>query len=180
MNGDTRLSVALKANAAVLEYIISLNPHDFARLRNPLLNKVMPPRITLRRVAAMAGIPEGALVARVNDLAGLPNETPAESDGNKQLPQSADKPPEWMSGVDQAAIKWVDVTPIDEELGDPMPPINIAVNASKPGEIVGIQHKWEPQPLYDIWQSRGFEFWAQKIEPELWHIFVYRPDQPRP
>lgn len=178
MNGKTRLSEALAIHPSVLEYIISLNPHDFERLRNPLLRKVMPPRITLGRVAAIAGVSEAEMIAKIHELAGLPTDNHhAEMQSETALPQSSKEPPEWMNGVDLTQIKWVDLTPIDEVLADPMPPINIAVNTSKPGDVVGIIHRWEPQPLYDIWQSRGFEFFAQQVEPEQWHIFVYRPKE---
>ncbi len=174
MTGDTRLSEALDADPSILEYIVSLNPHDFERLRTPLLRKVMPPRITLRRVAAIAGISEIELLSKVNQLLGAPYE-PTEDGIQKVLPTSAKEKPEWMAGVDLDSIVWVDVTPIDSEFGDPMPPINIAVNGTKPGDVVGIKHKWEPQPLFDIWNLRGFEFWTHQEAPDLWHIFVHRP-----
>ncbi|MBY0358330.1 MAG: DUF1858 domain-containing protein [Candidatus Obscuribacterales bacterium] len=175
MNADTRLSEALKAGPAVLDYIISLNPHDFERLRNPLLNKVMPPRITLGRIAAMVNMPVAELIAKIHELSGLPAES-AQIIETRELPHSAKEPPLWLSNVDLDKIKWVDVTPIDAELGDPMPPINIAVNTSKPGDIVGIKHMWEPQPLYDIWHGRGLQFWSKQVSPDLWHVFVYRPE----
>jgi hypothetical protein len=174
LTGDTRLSEALDADDSVLEYIISLNPHDFNRLRTPLLRKVMPPRITLRRVAAIAGVAENELLQRVNELAGRPFQPGADA-APEEVPFSSKEPPAWMQGVDLTSINWVNCLPIDAEFGDPMPPINVAVNTSKPGEVVGIKHKWEPQPLFDIWQMRGFEFWTQKQEDDLWHIFVYRP-----
>lgn len=176
MNGDTKLSEAIKASPAILEYVISLNPHDFARLRNPLLNKVMPTRISLRRLAAMVGMAESEFVAKINDLAGLASDTVSSKvTASASLPVSPIEPPDWMTGIDLGQIIWVDVTPIDAKLGDPMPPINIAVNTCQPGEVVGVKHMWEPQPLYDIWQARGFKFWAQQINPDLWHVFVFKP-----
>ncbi len=174
MNGDTKLSEALKASPDILEYVISLNPHDFERLRNPLLNKVMPTRISLRRLAAMVGMSESEFVAKINALAGLDNDTEG-SATRASLPVSQAETPDWLNGVDLEQIKWVDVTPIDAVLGDPMPPINIAVNTSKPGDVVGIKHMWEPQPLYDIWHARGLRFWSQQISPDLWHVFVFKP-----
>jgi hypothetical protein len=122
----------------------------------------------------MVGISEFELVGKINELAGLPQEADG-TVGMKELPKRSQQIPDWLNGIDEQKVKWVDVTPIDAELGDPMPPINIAVNTSQPGEIIGIKHRWEPQPLYDIWQSRGFKFWSKQIEPDLWHIFVYRP-----
>jgi hypothetical protein len=175
LNGDTRLSEALKASPAILEYVISLNPHDFARLRNPLLNKVMPTRITLRRLANMVGLTESDFVAKINELAGLPDHSDFNEQAAAHLPVSPVEAPAWMHGVDFNQIAWVDVTPIDAVLGDPMPPINIAVNAAKPGEVVGIKHMWEPQPLYDIWSARGFQFWAKQINDDLFHVFVFKP-----
>lgn len=171
MNGDTRLSEALAVSPEILEYVISLNPHDFERLRNPLMYKVMPPRISLRRVAAIVGISEQELVDKINELAGLPKESAEQ----KPVPQRSSEKPDWLKNLDSDKIKWVDVTPLDAVLDDPMPPINVAVNTGKPGDVVGIMHKWEPQPLYDIWYPRGLKFWSQQINPDLWHIFVYRP-----
>jgi hypothetical protein len=92
MNGDTRLSEAIKDRPAILDYIISLNPHDFERLRSPVLNKVMPPRITLRRLAAMVGIPESDFVASINELAGIAAES-GEPSISKPVPKRAEELP---------------------------------------------------------------------------------------
>jgi len=175
MNGETRLSVALASSPDILEYIVSLNPHDFARLRNPLMRKVMPPRITLRRIAVMVGMDENEFLDKINQLAGTERELGGPTQALSPLPMAPNDRPAWLEGIELEQINWVDVTPLDEVLGDPMPPINIAVNQSKAGEVIGIMHKWEPQPLFDIWHSRGFKFWSQKMDDDLWHIFVYRP-----
>lgn len=175
MNGKTRLSVALAAHPSVLEYIISFNPHDFQRLRNPLMNKVMPPRITLGRIAAMVGIPEKELVDKIKEIAGITEDWTDDSTEHEAMPQSAKEKPSWLVQCAAGSITWVDVTPLDAHLGDPMPPINIAVNTSKPGDVIGVKHMWEPQPLFDIWHARGFKFWSEQIEPDLWHVYVYHP-----
>lgn len=175
MNAKTRLSAALAAHPDVLEYIIGLNPHDFERLRNPLMQKVMPPRITLGRIAAMVGMSESDLVSKIHEIAGITDEVSADEFEHDELAHTPKEMPEWMRNCDANTIQWVDVTPLDARLGDPMPPINIAVNTSKPGDVIGIKHMWEPQPLFDIWQARGFEFWTEQINSDLWHVYVYHP-----
>ncbi|MBA3858499.1 MAG: hypothetical protein C0507_16450 [Cyanobacteria bacterium PR.3.49] len=175
MNAKTRLSVALAAHPDILEYIISLNPHDFERLRNPLMQKVMPPRITLGRIAAMVGMTETELVSKIHEIAGIEDDSSTDDLEHEELPHTPKDKPSWMVNCDIDAIKWVDVTPLDAHLGDPMPPINIAVNTSNPGDIIGIKHMWEPQPLFDIWHARGFEFWTEQINPDLWHVYVFHP-----
>lgn len=132
-------------------------------------------RITLGRLAAMVGMPVTELVSKIHEIAGLSNNDMPDGIEQEELPRVPSEKPAWMIEYHPDAIKWVDVTPLDAHLGDPMPPINIAVNTSKPGEVIGIKHMWEPQPLFDIWHSRGFEFWTEKINPDLWHVYVYHP-----
>lgn len=145
MNGNTRLSEALKRSAAVLEYVISLNPHDFERLRNPFMQKVMPPRITLRRIATMVKMPERQFIDKINELAGLPRELVDEATAPGT---SAHEVPPWFNAVDESRIVWIDVLRGDVKLEDPMPPINVAVNA-----------------------------WTRRVGSDEWHIFVHRPDE---
>lgn len=118
-------------------------------------------------------------MARVNLLTGeeadegaagaaLPGATPS----SVMLPQ---EPPIWMEGIREDTIPWVDVTSQDDAQEDPLPPIMAGWKALGPGETLGIKHRWEPQPLYDVWEKLGLDYWAERISPVLWHIFVYRP-----
>jgi hypothetical protein len=172
MNTETRLSTALDRNPAVLELIVSLNPHDFARLRHPRMRRLMAPRITLRRVAAMAGIAEDDLMSRLNGLVG---DGDVQMEALPALVMRPEKPPEWMAGVQEADIPWVDVTPQDDRFDDPLPAIMAGWKAIQPGEALGIRHRWEPQPLYDVWTKLGLGFWARQEAADLWSVFVYRP-----
>jgi uncharacterized protein (DUF2249 family) len=83
--------------------------------------------------------------------------------------------PAWLAEVDEARLHWVDVVPIDDVLGDPLLPINLGVKRLAPGDVIGIRHRWEPQPLYDIWQKMGLEWFARRVGPDEWQIFVHRP-----
>jgi uncharacterized protein (DUF2249 family) len=195
ITGETRLNRVLDSIPGALDYIVSLNPHDFGRLRNPVMRKYMSPRISLRRVAAMARVEEERLI---RDLAGLRGEqgdeqadrgdntlavlardsTPLPS--SPPLAQSPATPPPWMSGVNESCLHWVDLLPIDNVLGDPMLPVTVAVRRMQPGGTIGIRHRWEPQPLYDIWQKMGLEWFASKISRDEWHIFVHKPTHSSP
>jgi len=69
LSADTHLSQVLGAIPGALDYIVSLNPRDLDRLRNPVLRRYMSPRISLRRVAAMVGLLEVQLVEDLQNLA---------------------------------------------------------------------------------------------------------------
>ena len=52
-NTNTQLHKALDLRPQVLVSIVSLNPHEFRRLHNPLMPRIMLPRIRLGRLANM-------------------------------------------------------------------------------------------------------------------------------
>jgi len=174
---NARLSKALDLHPNVLPYIVSLNPHDFQRLHNPLMRKLMSPRIHLKRIAAMTGTPIADLLKGIHDAAGqsLTDEDLRELAG-RTVPHDPDggdlleEPPDWIA-ADPAEI--VDLLAADERLdADPMIPITQAIRRAGTGATVLIKHKWEPQPLYDIWDKAGVEHWAAQHGEDEWWIFV--------
>lgn len=179
LTGQTRLKEALDTIPEALEYIVSLNPHDFKRLFNPFMRKYMSPRITLERVAVMAGVSLPDMLGNLQKLAGAPlariSEKTSTFNVTRPLPQSPATPPVWMKLVECPGLHWVNLLPLDEVLGDPLPPIVVAVKNMPSGGVIGIKHRWEPQPLYDIWQKMQLEWFSRQVDPEEWHIFVYKP-----
>ncbi|MBV9580434.1 MAG: hypothetical protein JO057_17775 [Chloroflexi bacterium] len=172
VTGDTRLSQILDSVPGALDYIVALKPHDFERLRNATLRHYMSPRISLRRVAAIAGVSEQRLV---DDLTLLANGQTPEAPQSVTAASELRTVPDWLQGVDPTTIQWVDVVPIDAVGGDPFPPISLAVRQLEPGGVLGIRHRWEPQPLYDIWVKMNLEWFAQPVGDSEWYIFVHRP-----
>jgi uncharacterized protein (DUF2249 family) len=174
ISGQTRLSQVLDASPRAVEYLVSLNPHDFERLRNPVMRRYMASRISLKRVAAMAGVSEAAL------LHGLANQgdglrIAAEAAPGEAPPATPHARPGWLAEVDQSRLHWVDELPVDDVQGDPFPSISLAVRQLAPGRVLGIRHRWEPQPLYDVWSKMHLEWFAEPAGPDAWRIFVHRP-----
>ncbi len=175
---DTRLSQVLDAIPGALDYVVGLNPHDFARLRNPVLRRYMTSRISLRRVAAMAHVPPEELV---DDLAALAAGNSLPTDRRRTPPEASpaspatERAPAWLRNVDLAAIPWVDVVPIDDVAGDPFPPISPAVKQLPPGGVLAIRHRGEPQPLYDVWSKMRLEWYVRQVGEREWYVFVHRP-----
>ena len=171
---DTRLAHVLDDIPGALEYVVGLNPHDFSRLRNPLLRKYMAPRITLGRIAAMVGMPEDRLLHDLAALSGGTAEAVVAATPPTR-PQSPAHPPAWLASVDEASLHTVNLLRIDEAAGDPLPPINVALKRLASGGVLVIRHRWEPQPLYDIWTKMGLEWFARPCADDTWEIFVHRP-----
>ena len=173
---DTRLKNALDLDPRVVDYVISLNPHDFERLRNPLMRRLMAPHITLSRVAVMAGVPVGELLEGV---AALGDVAVNHEHREHPLPQSPEEAPLWVSETGPANARAVDLLPLDDALdADPMPPVMREVKALSPGEVLLIKHRWETQPFYDVWDKMGgLEWFAERVARDEWWIWVRRiPD----
>lgn len=174
ISGETRLNTVLDTIPGAVDFIVALNPHDFARLRHPTMRRVMAPRISLRRVAAMAGRSEAELLQGLAALGGRVAE-PADHPPALLPPQSPTLPPPWMLGVVDAAITWVDLRALDDRQGDPFPLVSMAVKALPAGTVLGIRHRWQPQPLYDVWARMGIAWFARQSAPDEWQIYVYKP-----
>ena len=177
---SSKLSEALKLHPDVLDYIVSLNPHDFQRLHNPLMRKLMPPRITLARIAEMTHTPIFTLLERLHEVAQsyLTDEDRVElasllADGQETpLPINPDTMPTWAR-QDVAAV--VDLLESDARLdADPMPPIFRTLKKAAPGDVVLVKHQWEPQPLYDIWSKQGIEYFSAQQSEDEWWIYLRR------
>lgn len=173
LNPETRLNKALDLHPQVLDYIVSLNPHDFQRLRNPFMRRMMSPRITLGRIAKMTGRPVAELLNRIATLSGA---AVADDATAPVLPQSPDAQPDWLAAAEPDNIREVNLLPIDATLdADPMRPVAQALKQLAPGEVLLIRHKWEPQPFYDIWSKLdGVEWYAEQIATDEWHIWLRR------
>lgn len=176
IHSETRLKAALDLDPRVVDYVISLNPHDFERLRNPLMRRLMAPRITLGRVAAMAGVPLGEVLEGVAALGGV---TVKPGYREKRLPQSPEVAPPWVADVEAPDVRTVDLLPLDDALdADPMLPVVRKVKRLSPGEVLLIKHRWETQPFYDVWDKMGgLEWYAERVGNREWWIWVHRvPD----
>lgn len=174
---DTRLKEALDLDPRVVEYVVSLNPHDFSRLRKPLMRRLMSPRITLGRLAVMAGVPADELLGNVAALGGA---VVGAAGVGRPLPRSPGERPPWMGGADPADMRVVDLLPLDDALdADPMPHVVRAVKGLAPGDTLLIKHRWEPQPFYDVWTKMGgLEWFSERVGESEWWIRVHRISGP--
>jgi hypothetical protein len=84
-------------------------------------------------------------------------------------------PPDWLPPGPVPDVPWVDLRAIDDVGGDPFPPISLAVRQLPAGGVLGIRHRWEPQPLYDVWGKMHLAWYARPVDGDEWQVFVHRP-----
>lgn len=166
-----KLSRALLLHSDVLPYIISLSPHDFERLNNPLMRQLMPPRITLARVAAMVDRPVEEIIQGIYDAAKIERaDNIVFDDMSSSLPANPEKPPVWVTD-DVVAV--VDLLESDQRLDtDPFVPLFPALKQAAVSDVILLKHKWEPQPLYDVWQKLGVEYFSEQQSQNEWWVYL--------
>ena len=42
-------------------------------------------------------------------------------------------------------------------------------------DVLLVRHVFDPNPLRDLFGSRGFASWAEERRPDDWYIYFYRP-----
>lgn len=68
----------------------------------------------------------------------------------------------------------LDVRPDIEKGGDPFNKIMVAVKSLKPGEALEVTAPFEPFPLYDVMESKGFTH-SSKANPDgSWKVTFTR------
>ncbi len=181
---ESKLSRALKLHPDVLEYVISLNPHEFSRLRAPLLRQVMPARITLARLAVMLDMPVSNLLKGIyraaqielssSELERLENLDDGQNE--LELPQSSHDAPQWSR---QQVVAVVDLLESDDRLDtDPFVPLFPVINRANPGDVILLKHRWEPQPLFDVWKKLNIDFYSKQKSPDEWWIYLRVGNRP--
>ncbi|MBI2271214.1 MAG: DUF2249 domain-containing protein [Bacteroidetes bacterium] len=170
ISANTKISSLIKANPASIEAIVSINKH-FEKLRNPVLRKILAPRITITDAAKIGGctvndffnklIPLGFVVLR--DVA---------PGTNNVLPTN--ERPAFMQGIDAKNIITLDVRPDLASGKDPFQKIMQVVSSFFPGNVLLIINTFEPLPLINILTKRGFEYYTEVPESGITYTWLKR------
>ena len=163
----TKLSSILKENGDALEVIVSLSP-KFAKLRNPLLRKVMAGRTTLIAAAQIGG-------CRVEDfyqkLAPLGFAVDREE---KVVDEAAGGMPSFFASLPKEQMVEMDVRPLLAGGNDPLNTIIHQLNEIKTGQVLQITNTFEPTPLILLLRKKGFQAYVDKVNKDLVVTYFYR------
>jgi len=166
ISANTKISTLLKANPDCIEAIVSINKH-FEKLRNPILRKVLAPRVTIADAAKIGG-------CKVEDFYSKLEELGFETDQNSQSNPSInnDLPiPDFLKNINTANITTIDVREDIVSGNDPFLKIMEAVKQLPFGTIFLIINTFEPVPLIKILQKKGFEYYTKHQSEGLVHTY---------
>jgi hypothetical protein len=183
VTSEMTVKEALKINERMLGAFVWLAP-EFERLRNPALRKVMAGRVNVEQAARIGRIPLSEALYVLNLAAGedegvltseLTGLQPEHFECREENPPR--KPREILSLKDtDPLVHFVDVMPQARRAEDPQPVIMRELNAlGSAEEVLLVRHPFNPLPLRDLLERRGYASWAEERAPHEWYIYFFRP-----
>jgi len=157
-NRNTRISTLIKDNKQTIEAIASVNK-NFLKLKNPVLRRVLAPRVTVADAAKVGRVEIEVLVKKLEDIG-------FQFEGSKPKKQEAgfEKSSQKTSSKEIKNLVSLDVRPTLDSGKDPFDIIMKTVKVLKDNETLKIINTFEPIPLIRKLKSKGYESWTERPE----------------
>jgi len=177
ISAKTKISTLIKANSQAINAIADINPH-FRKLKNPVLRRVLAPRVTIEMAAKIGGVNVQVFFDKLeqigfeidkNDLSGLTNNS-AKEVNNKT---------ETMIDIENDKITILDVR---EDLAngiDPFSKIMATIKTFTEGEVLQIINTFEPVPIINVLKQKGFISKIEHISDKEIHTYLKKEKEDR-
>lgn len=167
INNETKISALIKADKACIDAIAGV-ARPFQRLKNPILRKIMAPRVTIAEAAKMGGCNVEDIVAALTPL-GF-NYNPASVNKAAVQPE-----PQWLLHTDKSAIVMYDVRPLIESGTDPLKEILNKFKDVQPGGILCIINSFIPTPLIRLLeQGKAESSYVKAVSTTVFHTYFLK------
>ena len=157
---NTKISRILRENSDAIDTIASINKH-FLKLKNPILRKVLAPRVSVKDAAKIGHTSVNAFLKKLEaigfEVKYETKETTAEA---KEL-----------TDVSNLKIVSLDVRPTIESGEDPFKEIMQVLKNLHPKETLKIINVFEPIPIIGILKEKGYKSWTDSISDNEYHTF---------
>ena len=167
INRNTRVSTLIKENKETIDVIGSINK-SFLKLKNPILRKVLAPRVTIVDAAKVGGVELEVLVGKLEEI-GFEFESDLTAISNKKTQKISKELASQLKNIENMVT--LDVRPTIESGVDPFKIIMQEVKNLKENETLQIINSFEPIPLIRKLQSKGFDSWTERPDEGAVHTF---------
>ena len=171
ITAKTKISQIIKYDRNVIDVIASINKH-FRKLKNPILAKILASRVNVADAAKVGGVSTEEFLKKLQ-------ENGYEVEFNQEEKQvSQEKKTNTI--MEKKNIVTLDVRPILSGGADPFDEIMKTIKGMKEEETLLIINTFEPVPLLNILQKRGYIYQTERPEPGIVHCFLQKSGQATP
>ncbi|HEY9000752.1 MAG TPA: DUF2249 domain-containing protein [Mucilaginibacter sp.] len=163
---STRIGAVIKNNPLAIDTLILLSPH-FNKLKNPILRKLLAPRVTIAEAAIIGDCPVNKIL---DNLAQIGFEV--------GIGASAGEASVGIPAADEAidiAISH-DARPQLAAGADPLNTILKKLSGVKAGQTMLVVNLFEPAPLIRLLRAKGYAITVSRKQPELVCTYITRVD----
>ena len=151
INGNTKVSKVIKENKEAIEAIASLNPH-FTKLRNPVLRRLLAPRVTLAEAAKIGKCEVQEMLDKLVSIGFELDSNGVSEEVTNHVSQDNTKK-EFLEGQ---KITSLDVRPLLAKGEDPFTILQKSLKNLEANEALEVLIDFEPIPLIRIQEKKGF------------------------
>lgn len=162
INANTKVSEVIRMNKEAIDVLASINPH-FEKLKNPLLRKILAPRVSLAEAAKIGKttlevfyqklIPLGFNIENsVDDVPSLDYQNKSKYNDND--------------------VVEFDVRPILKAGNDPFHEIINKLKLLQSGQTLCIINSFEPIPLIRIMEVKGYNVYTEQKDENLFCCWI--------
>lgn len=177
INRQTKISSIIKADPHSIDAIAALSK-PLQKLKNPILRKLMAPRITLAEAAEMGGCTVEDFIRALLPLGFVPEgengsqgyRDPAEQPHVADLPEK----PQWLLDTPPSDVISFDVREMLAGGGDPLRDILQRVRQLQVGQVLCIINSFVPTPLVRLLEKEKMRHYIEKIGTVEYHTFFSR------
>lgn len=164
----TKISEIIKSNPASIEAIAAA-AKPLEKLKNPLLRKIMAPRVTLSQAAAIGGCDLNDLLAALSPLGFKYEQDTMESPGS----ESNDKPG-WLLSIEPDKILEIDVRSDIHSGADPLKSILAKFASLTDGQALCVINSFTPYPLINLLSKQSLVYTAESDCNQVHSWFLKR------
>lgn len=167
INSNTKISELIKHNRDSIEAIAALSK-PLEKLRNPLLRKIMAPRVTIREAASMGNCSIDSFILPLQNLG-------FEYIQTTHSTQDHDPTPAWLESLTPDHIDYFDVRRLIEEGNDPLKLILKRFKKTADGHALCIISSFVPTPLIRLLNKDNVLTHTLSKGYNEYHSFFYKP-----
>lgn len=163
----TKISALIKESPDVIDAIAGINPH-FQKLKNPILRKVLAPRVTIEDAIRIGNSSKEAFEACLKPLGFVWEEMTSDDSGNAM--KTEDIHDKLKAGG--ANIVFINASEILAGGADPFNSIMEKLRQMGPEDILRVDAPFEPAPLIRILKEKGYESYSEEKNGNFINYFV--------
>ncbi len=166
---NTKISTIIKANSLAINSIAEINS-NFRKLKNPVLRRVLAPRVTIKMAAKIGGVDVQVFFDKLKQLGfEIDNNS---SDLIKNSDKEINKNMDNMFDLENDKITVLDVREGLAKGIDPFGEIMTTIKDFSDGEVLKIVNTFEPAPIINVLKQKGFVSKVEHISEKEIHTYL--------